>query len=223
MFGVVICPHCEQARGVRLSAGKSRCPRCGATYDVGLLKIYFITEKESELAEAVRSAALQLKERSLRLPDFEIDQDISMTVSRAAKGAEKRHLTKEEIDAISLELIEKQGAFTLDAFEKILSERYPEDGEKIMERLRAEDKIRSDQAEEFDSNLRDDMGSKRTYREEKIISVLHSLTENQGSFTREDLKRALDIATKDELEELMSKLLDKGIILETKLGIFKMV
>jgi len=59
MFGVVICPNCNRPRGVNLSARKAMCPACGKYIDLRRTKIYFETDSETELAEAVRKLSEQ--------------------------------------------------------------------------------------------------------------------------------------------------------------------
>jgi len=60
MFGVIVCPGCNRARGVDLSATAAVCPSCGKKIDVGKEKVYFKTDSESELAEAVRKMSERL-------------------------------------------------------------------------------------------------------------------------------------------------------------------
>ncbi|MGD0056967.1 MAG: DUF1922 domain-containing protein [Methanomassiliicoccales archaeon] len=60
MFGVIVCPGCNHARGVDLSAAAAVCPSCGKKIKVGKAKIYFKTDSERELAEAVRKMSERL-------------------------------------------------------------------------------------------------------------------------------------------------------------------
>ena len=54
MFGVIICPRCNRARGVDLSVKISKCPGCGLHSEVDRMRTFFQTDNELELAEAVR-------------------------------------------------------------------------------------------------------------------------------------------------------------------------
>jgi len=54
MFGVIVCPKCNRARGVDLSATEATCHWCGKGINVSRAKIYFRTDFQSELVEAVR-------------------------------------------------------------------------------------------------------------------------------------------------------------------------
>jgi transcription elongation factor Elf1 len=60
MFGVIVCPSCNRARGVDLSAAAVVCPSCGKKMNVGRAKVYFKTDSESELVEAVRKMSERL-------------------------------------------------------------------------------------------------------------------------------------------------------------------
>jgi predicted RNA-binding Zn-ribbon protein involved in translation (DUF1610 family) len=46
MFGVIVCPSCNRARGVDLSAAAVVCPSCGKKMNVGRAKVYFKTDSE---------------------------------------------------------------------------------------------------------------------------------------------------------------------------------
>ena len=61
MFGVIICPKCHRARGVDLSVKTSKCPGCGLHSEVELLRTYFQTDNELELAEAVRQTSSRMQ------------------------------------------------------------------------------------------------------------------------------------------------------------------
>jgi len=54
MFGGIICPRCNRARGVDLSVKTSKCPGCGLHSEVDRMRTYFQTDNEQELAELVR-------------------------------------------------------------------------------------------------------------------------------------------------------------------------
>ncbi|MDD1768195.1 MAG: DUF1922 domain-containing protein [Methanomassiliicoccales archaeon] len=60
MFGVIVCPSCNRARGVDLSTAAATCPSCGKRINVKKAKVYFKTDSESELAEAVRKMSERL-------------------------------------------------------------------------------------------------------------------------------------------------------------------
>jgi hypothetical protein len=61
MFGVIICPKCNRARGVDLSAKTSKCPGCGHHSEVDRMHTYFQTANQLELAEAVRRTSSRMQ------------------------------------------------------------------------------------------------------------------------------------------------------------------
>ena len=61
MFGVIICPRCNRARGVDLSVKTSKCPGCGLHSEVDRMHTYFQTDNELELAEAVRRTSSRMQ------------------------------------------------------------------------------------------------------------------------------------------------------------------
>ena len=54
MYGVVICPRCNQARGVDLDSRTATCPRCGNRIDLRRARCYARVEDKRQLPEAVR-------------------------------------------------------------------------------------------------------------------------------------------------------------------------
>ena len=61
MFGVIICPKCNRARGVDLSVKTSKCPGCGLHSEVDRMRTYFQTDNEQELAELVRRTSSRMQ------------------------------------------------------------------------------------------------------------------------------------------------------------------
>jgi len=54
MYGVVICPRCNQARGVDLGSRTASCPRCGNRIDLRKAYVYARVDDQRLLPEAVR-------------------------------------------------------------------------------------------------------------------------------------------------------------------------
>ncbi|UCH89141.1 MAG: hypothetical protein JSV49_00385 [Thermoplasmata archaeon] len=52
-YGVVVCPKCHYPRGIKLGTKKSSCYHCSYNFTVKNLKIFYMTESEAELSEAV--------------------------------------------------------------------------------------------------------------------------------------------------------------------------
>ena len=52
-FGVIVCPHCKQVKGVDLSSMTTKCIRCGKTLQMKKLKIFYETESQEKLRKAI--------------------------------------------------------------------------------------------------------------------------------------------------------------------------
>ena len=52
-YAVVICPKCRYPRGVQRSSKQGECYHCGHRFKIPGLKIFYETDSESELSEAV--------------------------------------------------------------------------------------------------------------------------------------------------------------------------
>jgi Zn ribbon nucleic-acid-binding protein len=52
-FGVIICPQCKQVKGVALSSKTTRCIRCGKTHELKKLKIFYKTDSQEKLSQAI--------------------------------------------------------------------------------------------------------------------------------------------------------------------------
>jgi hypothetical protein len=62
MFGVVVCPSCATAQGVDLSMARVTCVRCGNKIDLKLAKLFFSSDSQREVAEAVRQFGQQSRQ-----------------------------------------------------------------------------------------------------------------------------------------------------------------
>ena len=51
--GVIVCPHCKQAKGVNLASKTTKCPRCGKTLTLKKLKIFYETDSQEKLRKAI--------------------------------------------------------------------------------------------------------------------------------------------------------------------------
>jgi len=52
-FGVIVCPQCNQVKGVDLSLKTTKCIRCGKTLQMKKLKIFYETESQEKLQNAI--------------------------------------------------------------------------------------------------------------------------------------------------------------------------
>ena len=52
-FGVVVCPKCKQVKGVDLASKTTKCPRCGKILTIDKLKIFYKTDSQEKLQQAI--------------------------------------------------------------------------------------------------------------------------------------------------------------------------
>ena len=52
-FGVIVCPNCKKVKGVELSCKTTKCPRCGKVLWLENLKIFYKTDSQEELQQAI--------------------------------------------------------------------------------------------------------------------------------------------------------------------------
>jgi hypothetical protein len=52
-LGVIVCPQCKQVKGVNLSSKTTKCAGCGKTLTLDKLKIYYETDSQEKLRQAI--------------------------------------------------------------------------------------------------------------------------------------------------------------------------
>jgi len=52
-LGVIVCPQCKQVKGVNLSSKTTKCVGCGKTLTMEKLKIYYQTDSQEKLRQAI--------------------------------------------------------------------------------------------------------------------------------------------------------------------------
>jgi hypothetical protein len=52
-FGVIVCPQCNQVKGVDFCSKTTKCIRCGKTLQMKKLQIFYKTESQEKLHKAV--------------------------------------------------------------------------------------------------------------------------------------------------------------------------
>ena len=62
-YGVVVCPQCAMARGVRLTQKTTTCVRCGTTFVLRKRKILYRARDAREAGAAVAALNQRLMER----------------------------------------------------------------------------------------------------------------------------------------------------------------
>jgi DNA-directed RNA polymerase subunit RPC12/RpoP len=62
-LGVIVCPYCQQVKGVSLSSKTTKCIRCGRTLYMKKLKIFFETESQEKLRQAIGKMNAELEKK----------------------------------------------------------------------------------------------------------------------------------------------------------------
>jgi transposase-like protein len=62
-LGVIVCPQCKQVKGVNLSSKTTKCAGCGKTLTLEKLKIYYETESQEKLRQAIGLLNAELDEK----------------------------------------------------------------------------------------------------------------------------------------------------------------
>jgi hypothetical protein len=129
MFGVIICPRCNRARGVDLSVKTSKCPGCGLHSEVDRMRVYYQTDNELELAEAVRRVGTRMQHS---IEDYGDD----VVLARQATEEQRRKAKNQSLDfdgmALLANTLSSDSGFSLDDLkEALLKEGYDLDPAKI--------------------------------------------------------------------------------------------
>ena len=62
-YGVITCPRCKQVKGVDLLSKTTRCIRCGKTLEINKLKIFYETDSQEKLRQAIGQMNAQLAKK----------------------------------------------------------------------------------------------------------------------------------------------------------------
>jgi hypothetical protein len=52
-YAVIVCPRCQKAKGADLSFKTTKCPGCGKILTITKLKIFFETDSQEKLRQAI--------------------------------------------------------------------------------------------------------------------------------------------------------------------------
>jgi hypothetical protein len=52
-LGVIVCSQCKQVKGVNLSSKTTKCTGCGKTLTLEKLKIFYETDSQEKLRQAI--------------------------------------------------------------------------------------------------------------------------------------------------------------------------
>jgi transposase-like protein len=73
-FGVIVCPQCKQVKGIELSSQTTKCIRCGRTLQMKKLKIFYETDSQETLRQAIGLLNAKLDENSTANKEFSFDK-----------------------------------------------------------------------------------------------------------------------------------------------------
>jgi phage FluMu protein Com len=73
-FGVITCPRCKQVKGVDLLSKTTRCIRCGKTLEIKKLKIFYETDSQEKLRQAIGLLNAELAEKSAKTKKLTFDE-----------------------------------------------------------------------------------------------------------------------------------------------------
>jgi len=64
-LGVIVCPQCKQVKGVILTSKTTKCAGCGKAFTLKKLKIYYETESQEKLRQAIGLLNAELDGKSV--------------------------------------------------------------------------------------------------------------------------------------------------------------
>jgi len=114
MHGVIVCPRCGRAKGVRASQKTTSC-QCGFVIPVHASRLKARVENVKDLPEAVRTvaAAGRLEAPRRKKPS----RDVTTRVAEiAAKAGDRRHRILAAAESLTAELV----LFTAEDFDRVL-------------------------------------------------------------------------------------------------------
>jgi len=132
MFGVVVCPKCKKARGVVLGSARARCPRCGRSIDLSKARVFYKTDSQTELAEAVKKMMDRLSEGI-----EEIDVERKRKGRIPAKKETSKRRTEESLLAAAKELTVRLGSSGVEDLAASLDIKDAEEASKLIDAMLA--------------------------------------------------------------------------------------
>jgi transposase-like protein len=76
-FGVIVCPQCKQVKGIELSSKTTKCIRCGKTLQLKKLQIFYETDSQEKLRQAIGLLNAELDTNSSANKKFLFDKHAS--------------------------------------------------------------------------------------------------------------------------------------------------
>jgi len=132
MFGVIVCSRCGKVRGVDLSSRRTTCPGCGRSIDISKARVYFSTDDQAELAEAVRQMARDTA------PELVTSQEENWTAETGEETRERRKLDEHGLMLAIDQLMDGAKGFTVDDLVEHLGINDREELRKLLSKLLSE-------------------------------------------------------------------------------------
>ncbi len=135
MFGVVVCPKCNRARGVKLGSARAKCTYCGHSIDLSKARIFYKAESEGQLAEGVKRMMERIATQGL-----DVDAEIARKRRPATPDQKSRKKVKDPL-TLAAELTSLRGTFDLGTFRDALGLSTDDEAFAVIERLLREGEL----------------------------------------------------------------------------------
>lgn len=126
MKGIIVCPKCRKVLGAELSSDYKRCPVCGHRIRLSSSKVYFKTESQRELREAIMEFTQRLMSSGEGVPDREV-------VRREKQS--RRVCDEIALDFIVSKLTLEKGDFDADDLMEALGDREKEEVVLLIQKM----------------------------------------------------------------------------------------
>ncbi len=135
MFGVVVCPKCNRARGVRLGSARAKCTYCGHSIDLSKARIFYKAESEAQLAEGVKRMMERIATQGL-------DADAEIARKRRTQADSKpRKKGANDPLAVAAQLTALYGTFDLEALRQGMELADEDETASLIEKLLREGEL----------------------------------------------------------------------------------
>jgi hypothetical protein len=145
MFGVIICPKCHRARGVKLPSKTAVCVHCGHSIDVPKARVYFRTDSEVELRRGVQRMTERL---ATSIEDYPAERK-SKARKEGGEKAPRAKVSEESLRAAALRLTEENGDFGVEDLKEALGLTSDEEAQNLLDRLRSGGMVFEHRADRF--------------------------------------------------------------------------
>ena len=140
MFGVVVCPRCSRAKGVRLGGRSSAC-QCGNVIDLRHARVYHRTDDARELAKAVGLVNAKLRGGFREYEKVAPPRRARGVHGRVADAAVTAGNRDKKVKAAAIGLTKELGTFTRQDLATVLHALGIADVQACIEKLLASNAI----------------------------------------------------------------------------------